>query len=69
MSEMANARALLQELKRVGFDAYLVEPGAGAPDSLYRVRVGKYESRTSAQRAVARLESQLGLKMWITRAR
>jgi hypothetical protein len=69
MSEASNARELLQELKRVGFDAYLVEPGAGAADSLYRVRVGRYESRTSAQREVSRLESQLGLKMWITRAR
>jgi cell division septation protein DedD len=68
MSDASNARELLQELKRVGFEAYLIEPGAGA-DSLYRVRVGKYESRTSAQRAVSRLESQLGLKMWITRAR
>ena len=69
MSEAANARELMQELKRIGFDAYLIEPGTGTPDSLYRVRVGKYASRTSAQRTVARLESQLGLKMWITRAR
>ena len=68
MSDASNARELLQELKRVGFDAYLIEPGMGS-DSLYRVRVGKYESRTSALRAVSRLESQLGLKMWITRAR
>ncbi|HET7698138.1 MAG TPA: SPOR domain-containing protein [Vicinamibacterales bacterium] len=69
MSDAANARELLQELKRVGFEAYLVEPAGGMADALYRVRVGKYESRTSAQRVVSRLESQLGLKMWITRAR
>ena len=69
MSEPSNARELMQELKRVGFDAYLVEPAAGAADALYRVRVGKYGSRSSAQRAVTRLESQLGLKMWITRTR
>lgn len=69
MSEASNARDLMQELQRVGFDAYLVEPAAGTADSLYRVRVGKYESRTSAQRAVSRLETQLGLKMWITRTR
>jgi hypothetical protein len=68
MSEAANARELMQALKRAGFDAYLIDPGVGT-DSLYRVRVGKYDSRTSAQRAVSRLESQLGLKMWITRAR
>lgn len=69
MSEPSNARELMQELKRVGFDAYLIEPGAGAPDALYRVRVGKYETRTSAEREVSRLESRLGLKMWITRTR
>ena len=28
--------------------------------ALYRVRVGKFASRTSAQRVVARLEDQLG---------
>jgi cell division septation protein DedD len=69
MSEAANARELMDELKRVGYDAYLVEPAAGAPDALYRVRVGKYDSRASAQGTVSRLETQLGLKMWITRAR
>ena len=69
MSESSNARDLMQELQRVGFEAYLVEPAAGAPDALYRVRVGKYESRTSALQTVSRLETQLGLKMWITRAR
>ena len=69
MSEKGNARELMQELKRVGFDAYLIEPADGARDALYRVRVGKYETRTSAQREVSRLESQLGLKMWITRTR
>lgn len=69
MSEAANARELMEQLKRVGFDAYLIEPGSGAPDALYRVRVGRYESRSSAQRAVTRLEDQLGLKMWITKAR
>jgi cell division septation protein DedD len=69
MAEASNARELMEQLRRAGFDAYLIEPGAGAPDTLYRVRVGKYQSRASAQRAVARLEGQLGLKMWITRTR
>ena len=69
MSEATNARELMQELKRVGFDAYLIEPSAGTTDTLYRVRVGQYDSRTSAQRVVTRLENELGLKMWITRTR
>ena len=67
--DAGQARALQGELKRSGFDAYLLEPSSGAADSLHRVRVGKFQSRTSAQRTVARLESQLGLKLWVTRTR
>ena len=70
VTEAANARALLDELKRVGFDAYLIEPAADAPEPpFYRVRVGKYASRSSAQLAVSRLERQLGVKLWVTRTR
>ena len=69
LGEASNARDLMRELKRVGFDAYLIEPGAAGPDSLYRVRVGRFETRGSAQRTVSELENRLGLKMWITRAR
>ena len=69
IAEPANARGLLGELKRVGLDAYLVEPSTDAADQLYRVRVGKYESRSSAQRAVTALESRLGVKLWVTRTR
>jgi len=69
LTEASSARGLLDELKRVGFDAYVIEPVTGSGDALYRVRVGKYATRASAERAVSRLEGQLGLKMWITRAR
>jgi hypothetical protein len=64
----ARARDLAAELKRAGFDAYVVAPAAGG-DALHRVRVGRYTTRAAAQRTVARLERLLGLKMWITRAR
>jgi hypothetical protein len=60
------ARDVAADLKRDGFDAYIVEPGANA-DGLYRVRVGTYLTRAAAQRVVTRLESQLGLKLWVTR--
>jgi len=56
-------------LKRLGFAAYLVEPSAGGPDRLYRVRVGRFASRASAQRTVSRLENHLGIKLWVTRTR
>ena len=69
LADADQARTLAGELKRSGFDAYLVEPSTLATDALHRVRVGKYQSRSSAQRAVSRLENHLGLKLWITRAR
>ena len=69
LTDAGSAGALLGQLQRTGFDAYLVTPSANAPDTLYRVRVGKYESRSAAQSAMARLEDHLGLKLWITKSR
>ena len=63
----ASARQLVADLKRLGFDAYVVEPGAAGGDGLYRVRVGTFQSRAAAQRTVSRLEDHLGLKLWVTR--
>jgi hypothetical protein len=60
------ARDIAADLKRDGFDAYIVEPAANA-DGLYRVRVGTYLNRAAAQRVVARLERELGLKLWVTK--
>jgi cell division septation protein DedD len=67
LTDAANAREIVTALKGVGFDAYLVEPGAG--DSLYRIRVGTFPSRAGAQRTVSRLETHLGLKLWVTKKR
>jgi hypothetical protein len=66
LTAASTAHEVAADLKRNGFDAYVVEPSA-AGDGLYRVRVGTYLTRTAAQRTVARLESQLGLKLWVTR--
>jgi cell division septation protein DedD len=69
LTDSASAAALKDDLLRGGFEAYVVEPGAPAPDGLYRVRVGKYGSRASAQRVMSRLEAQLGLTLWLTKER
>ena len=61
-----SAREVAADLKRDGFDVYIVEPAAN-DDGLYRIRVGTFGSRAAAQRTVARLESQLGVKLWVTR--
>jgi cell division septation protein DedD len=67
--DAGNARAVVKDLARRGFDAYLLSPAEGSADNLYRVRVGRYASRLSAQRVATRLERILGLKLWFTRAR
>ena len=67
LTEAPNAREVVDELKALGFDAYLVEPGEAG--GLYRVRVGTFTTRASAQRTVTRLESHLGLKLWVTKKR
>jgi cell division septation protein DedD len=69
LTDAGNARAIVKELTRLGFAAYLLEPAPDGADTLYRVRVGRYASRVSAQRTVTKLEGILGLKLWITRAR
>ena len=51
LTDAANARVLEAELKAVGFDAYLVEPGADAPDALHRVRVGTFRHAASPHSA------------------
>ena len=60
------ARDIAADLKRGGVDVYIVEPAANG-DGLYRVRVGTYLNRAAAERVVSRLESQLGMKLWVTR--
>ena len=68
LTNAANAKTLVADLKRLGFDAYLIEPAPGGADLLHRVRVGRYLSPAAAQRAASRLEDHLGLKMWVTRS-
>jgi hypothetical protein len=68
LTDAVNARSIVVYLKGIGFEAYLVEPPDGSAEILHRVRVGRYDSRLAAQRAVSRLEDNLGLKLWVMRA-
>ena len=47
---MKSLSSVVAQLKSVGFDAYLVEPGAD--DKLYRVRVGTFETRANVFKAM-----------------
>jgi cell division septation protein DedD len=67
LSDGTNARALVDRLKRSGFDAYIVGPGADAHGELYRVRVGRFESRAAAQQTALKLQRTLRERPWIAR--
>ena len=67
LSDLDNARAMVLSLSASGWPAYLVEPADG--DSLYRVRVGTYDTRADAQKMAVDLERVLGMKLWLIRER
>jgi tetratricopeptide (TPR) repeat protein len=53
-SNMKNARKLCQELSDKGYSSYVVDPGSGC-EKLYRVRVGKLDSRFETKELEKRL--------------
>lgn len=62
-SSAKHARAMVDELKSAGHEAY-VEPAAG--NSSYRVRVGHYATLADATRSARTLEKALGWPMSVT---
>ena len=63
-----HARAMVNELKRAGHAAYLVEPALSGLNGPYQVRVGHYSTLAEANRSARRLEKALGWRMSITAA-
>ena len=69
LSDLQSARALARELQQAGYGSYVVNPPPEDANGLYRVRVGRFVSRASANREVAKLERLRGEKLWVTRER
>jgi cell division septation protein DedD len=67
LSDPQRASELVSALKSGGMPAYLVAPPPTDPGAPYRVRVGPYQSATTAQRTAAALEKKRGEKLWVTR--
>ena len=67
LRERGVAETMVQQLAEKGYPAYLVDPLPSAPAPVYRVRVGKYDSRREAEQIVRRLEEEEQFKPWITR--
>lgn len=53
-SKRANAQKMADELKQLGYPAIVLDPSSGSR-SLFRVRVGGYESRDKAEAVVGKL--------------
>jgi cell division septation protein DedD len=59
VGRLDRAQALVEDLRALGFDAYIVQPPAAGADEFYRVRVGLYANRATAERAADALKSSL----------
>ncbi len=66
LRERSDAEAIVKRLSTRGYQAYVVNPGAGqAP--VYRVRVGKFKNRRDAEEAATKLAKEEQFKPWIIR--
>jgi cell division septation protein DedD len=61
------ADEIAKRLSDKGYPAYVMAPSDGAPASIFRVRVGKFESRQEAEQVASRLEREEQFKPWIIR--
>jgi DedD protein len=60
------AEIVARRLLGKGYRAYVVSPAGGRP-AVFRVRVGKFDTRAEAQRVATRLRKEEQFKPWITR--
>jgi cell division septation protein DedD len=66
LRERNEAEAIARRLVGKGYPAYVVMPEAGKPP-VYRVQVGRFNSRGDADRTAARLRKEERFKPWVTR--
>ncbi len=67
LRERREADVLVERLVAKGYQAFVLDPVPGSPTAVYRVRVGRYQDRTEAERILRRLEREEQFKPWITR--
>ncbi len=64
--QRAEADTIRRRLAGKGYPAFVSTPAASGP-AVFRVRVGKYDSRREAESIAGRLEREEQFKPWITR--
>ena len=62
----SEADAIAKRLTSKGYAAYVLSPASGTPQ-IYRVRIGKFESRREAETMATKLEKEEQFKPWVTR--
>jgi DedD protein len=66
LGERTDADTLAKGLSSKGYTAYVLPPASGAP-TVFRVRVGKFNSRQEAESIAAKLKKEEHFNPWITR--
>ena len=66
LRERSDAEAIAKRLASKGYAAYVLAPARGTP-AVYRVRVGKFETRREAETMAAKLQKEEQFNPWITR--
>jgi cell division septation protein DedD len=62
----SDADAMVKRLTSKGYAAYVLAPVSGMP-SVFRVRVGKFNTRREAENVAAKLQKEEQFKPWVTR--
>ena len=62
----SEADAIARRLSSKGYAAYVLAPANGTP-SVFRVRVGKFNTRREAETVAAQLQKEEQFKPWVTR--
>jgi cell division septation protein DedD len=62
----SEADAIAKRLSAKGYSAYVLAPASGSP-SVFRVRVGKFQTRREAESVAAKLQKEEQFKPWVTR--
>jgi cell division septation protein DedD len=65
-ADLAQARGIVDKLKKAGYQAFLSPVQVGA-QTLQRVRIGPFTDRTTAQRVADEIKKRFRLDTWITR--
>ena len=62
----SEAEAIAKRLSSKGYAAYVLAPASGTP-TVFRVRVGKFNTRREAETVAAKLQKEEQFKPWVTR--